>query len=554
MKKYLAFAAVATMFAACTNEEVTQVENLKDTPITIASAGVGELTASRTTTDDVVNNPFGLFVESTSDDAKYEASNMKWTHNNGWKSNETLLFEGAGKQTAYAYHPYAENATANYTFTTNGTTDLLWWKSESTLTGNSLDIEFSHALSKLTVNLKKSSEVGTADLGDVTIGGTVLTGTADLAEQTWTLDENAVASNIATTATTAASGYDKTVEVLLLPQTATFSVAIAAGDKNYIWTSAEQTFASGKAYTLNLTVGKDVTAVTEVRVADWGEVQNIEGGMAEEVILLSELTSTYVINDSDTHHFYGSGNYGIKVESGNPTIILDNVNITLNKQYTNYENGIDIVATNSTTTIKVVGNDNSITASRGAGIYVASGSTVMIESDGTNNVLVAQAGETAADGAGIGSYGTNNGCGNITIKNITIYANAEVQATITPGIGSNTETCGTIEINNAIVYARGTNDGGYSATPAIGAESVPVIKIDNSTIYAYRGGYSNNTSYADWIGKIGSSGNESTIQCGNGGYIKNSTVNKYMYLTGKTDTIIDEGSVTYNENGEVVTQ
>lgn len=43
--KFLAFAATALMLASCSNDEVlTPQDDLKDTPITIASAGVAELT------------------------------------------------------------------------------------------------------------------------------------------------------------------------------------------------------------------------------------------------------------------------------------------------------------------------------------------------------------------------------------------------------------------------------------------------------------------------------------------------------------------------------
>ena len=44
-KKFLVFAATALMLPSCSNDEVlTPQDDLKDTPITIASAGVAELT------------------------------------------------------------------------------------------------------------------------------------------------------------------------------------------------------------------------------------------------------------------------------------------------------------------------------------------------------------------------------------------------------------------------------------------------------------------------------------------------------------------------------
>ena len=37
---------------------------------------------------------------------------------------------------------------------------------------------------------------------------------------------------------------------------------------------------------------------------------------------LSTLTGTYVVNDNEEYIFTGTGSYGIKVESGNPRIVL----------------------------------------------------------------------------------------------------------------------------------------------------------------------------------------------------------------------------------------
>ena len=68
---------------------------------------------------------------------------------------------------------------------------------------------------------------------------------------------------------------------------------------------------------------------------------------------LSTLTATYVISDSEEYTFTGSGSYGIKVESGNPTIVLDNANITVGEG-----SAID-VASGSNATIFVLG-DNTI--------------------------------------------------------------------------------------------------------------------------------------------------------------------------------------------------
>ena len=125
----------------------------------------------------------------------------------------------------------------------------------------------------------------------------------------------------------------------------------------------------------------------------------------ESAIDLSTLTGTYVISDSGEYTFTGSGSYGIKVESGNPTIVLNNASITVGEG-----SAIDI-ASGSNATIFVLG-DNTIGTTKTeswnepcGGIFVAEGGTVNITSNGTNNILRAHGTLAAAIG---GKYDYDN--------------------------------------------------------------------------------------------------------------------------------------------------
>lgn len=282
---------------------------------------------------------------------------------------------------------------------------------------------------------------------------------------------------------------------------------------------------------------------------------------------LSTLAATYVINDDAYYTFTGTGSYGIKVESGNPTIILNNVSITAGKEWDNENivNAIDIVADNSETTVWITGTNN-LTSNSGAGIYVKSGSTVTIKSDSRDNILTARA---SMDGAGIGGTGydfsyENVTCGNIYIENITVNAYSSGYMSSNPGIGAIT-SCGTITIKNATVTALGSNQGGVlyggEFCPAIGASTVPDIVIENSTINAYRGDSkdSGTGSLADWIGVViiydpysGDTPHTPGIQCGNG-YIISTNVNKFLYEASSGVTK-EEGSVTYDADGNPTEQ
>ena len=242
------------------------------------------------------------------------------------------------------------------------------------------------------------------------------------------------------------------------------------------------------------------------------------------------------ISDNGTYIVSGTREEPVNIIGGNPTIYLKDANI-------NVSDGPAINITNGSPTIHVFGGSNTVSSNKGAGIYVAEGCTVTIQgSSRKDDVLKATAGE---DGAGIGCSGDYDTgtfpCGNIVIKNVTVYAYSDASVISSPGIGSR-ESCGTITIDNATVYARGTAQAS-SGCPAIGSySSVPTITINGSDIYAYRGAF-NGTSYADWIGR----GGRSSYQGGQiQGDIKSTTVYK-----GKCDWSVEvsEGVVVYGADG-----
>ena len=325
------------------------------------------------------------------------------------------------------------------------------------------------------------------------------------------------------------------------------------------------TFAEGGSVTVKKGDAELATHTFSV-TSEQGKSYALYAGKKVDVDL-STLAATYVINDDAYYTFTGTGSYGIKVESGNPTIILNNVSITVGKEWDNENivNAIDIVADSSETTVWITGTNN-LTSNSGAGIYVKSGSTVIIKSDSRDNILTARAG---MDGAGIGGTGydfsyENVTCGNIYIENITVNAYSSGYMSSNPGIGAIT-SCGTITIKNATVTALGSNQGGVlyggEFCPAIGASTVPDIVIENSTINAYRGDSKDGGmgSLADWIGAViiydpysGDTPHTPGIQCGNG-YIISTTVNKFLYKASSGVTK-EEGSVTYDADGNPTEQ
>ena len=135
--------------------------------------------------------------------------------------------------------------------------------------------------------------------------------------------------------------------------------------------------------------------------ANWEGTQTID---------LSTLTAPYEIDDSGTYYATGSGQYGIRVTNGEPDIYLEDAQISVSSG-----NAIDIQGGNPT--IHVKGNDNEVSSSDGAGIYVAGSSTVTITGNSRDDALTTRGGN---GGSGIG--GNHATCGNIEISNMTVHA------------------------------------------------------------------------------------------------------------------------------------
>ena len=281
-------------------------------------------------------------------------------------------------------------------------------------------------------------------------------------------------------------------------------------------------------------------------------------GKYEVTIDLSTLNATYVINDNRYYEFIGTGSYGIKVESGNPTIVLNNASITVGEG-----SAID-VASGSNATIFVLG-DNTIGTTKTeysdvpcGGIFVAEGGTVNITSNGTDNILRAHGTLAAAIGGKYIHGSESYNAGSISISNVTVYAytnNNYAAAIGAAGRGS----CGTINITNAVVYAYGAGDR-WTSAPGIGsacdhvgwAETIPVVIISGSEIHTFR-----YNPYSDYIGYLGDEMGEEggyhatgSINCGEDGSVKSSTI--YCY-TGLDATTTDK-VVTYDADGNPTEQ
>lgn len=438
--------------------------------------------------------------------------------------------------------------------------------------GDPVNMIFRHAMHKLVVNLSYGEGFDNVDKSAITVKpvGMNAAATIDVKAGTVTVGEvSELDGEYATQSLT-----NNSCSFILAPQklqagaewlqiqvtegqTISFHVPEQIVDGNTSTAVSLTQLNSGETLTLNLTIKRtninDIAIeLTGCTISGWelgaSYEENVPFPESGLFINLATLTEEYVINDDGTYNFSGSGSYGIKVTAGNPEIYLENAQISVSSGH-----AIDIQGGNPT--IHVQGENNKVTASNGAGIYVAENYTVTITGNSHEDAITVTGG---GGGAGIGAYfdftkSITNSCGNIHISNVTITAKAISDSAIGDcgsGIGSaGLATVGSIIISNAIVYAEGFAQGrGYYAAAAIGGgydgssgggQTEFDITISNSTIHATQ-----RCAYASYIGAAGQYYDHVNYDIISTARITDSTIYKYT-----DDSSSSVGSVYYDANG-----
>ena len=277
--KIFAMAIAALALAACdkNNDDFT-VDNLKDTPLTIASAGVAELTTRAITEGQLVgsvdvNVSISVWVEGSAE--KYNANNVEWVHNGtDWWSNSTVLYEGENKQKICALSPYVDGASAEgVTITADGTTDYLV-ASQTHITSNPVNICMSHALAKLVLNPTLGTEVTGDNIATVKVQNMYTQGTLNVKVNNWTN----------CTGTTAFTMTNNEVLVVPMEECQSFPIVITMSSgrvfsANISLANVDNKLEGGTQYTIKLQIGHDTVTFGDISAASWGTP--VEGGDLE---------------------------------------------------------------------------------------------------------------------------------------------------------------------------------------------------------------------------------------------------------------------------------
>ena len=269
----LVLSAFCFLLSSCSQDEVFEQDSLKDTPITIASAGVAELT-TRVITDDnklegIMNEEsahMGVFVTGGSAD-KYNATNMHWQHDGDhWDCTKTVLFEGASStQKIYAYSPFFFDSTGSIAVNASEQTD--WLVATATdLTSSVVNLTMTHALTKLVLKPTFGTELTSQTITSVKVEGMYASGTLNVFDNTW--------SDLPEANTILAMANN---ELLVIPMESCTSlpITITMEDARVFKTTinlatVENMLEAGVQYNIKLQIGQDKVTLGSITASPWG--------------------------------------------------------------------------------------------------------------------------------------------------------------------------------------------------------------------------------------------------------------------------------------------
>ena len=263
----------SVLFISCSEQEIESFDSMKDAPITIASAGVAELTTRVITDGKLVGTSdshatMSVFVTGGTAE-KYNATNLKWEHDGtSWNSETNVLYEGASStQKIYACSPYTTVTDNNITVTATDQTD--WLVATATnLTSSAANLTMTHALTKLKLELSYGSEVAEEDRTTkrVDVWDMYRTGNLNIANNTW--------SELSKTAYIVSMINN---EALVIPMNncTSFPIIITMEDARVFKTTINlatvgNKLEAGTQYNIALQIGQDKVTLGEITASPWG--------------------------------------------------------------------------------------------------------------------------------------------------------------------------------------------------------------------------------------------------------------------------------------------
>lgn len=272
INKYFTIAAVALALVACDkNNDDFNIDDTKDTPITIASAGVAELTTRAITDGKLVGATdapveIGVFISDGSAE-KYNATNVKWSHDGSdWTGASPMFYEGVrSNQKIYAYYPYVDATTGSVTVTASEQEDWLVATADD-LTSRVVELTMTHALTKLVLKPTFGTELTSQTITSVKVEGMYASGTLNVFDNTW--------SDLPEANTILAMANN---ELLVIPMESCTSlpITITMEDARVFKTTinlatVDNKLEAGTQYNIALQVGQDKVTLGSITASPWG--------------------------------------------------------------------------------------------------------------------------------------------------------------------------------------------------------------------------------------------------------------------------------------------
>lgn len=293
--KYLAFAAVALMFASCSNDEdFVPQDNLKDTPITV-SADVADLKTRAGYDADNLPAKFYLTVTQTEEVSPYNYTNVEMTKGNGnnYTPSDNILWKDATRSPFVSAYTTAD---ATFTVLTDQSTaenviasDLLGAVSTTegdiTISGDNISVRFRHLLCKLDVTYSWGTEFGDVakSIKSVEYQGFGTDITLDRATATITSGTYTDVISAFVGKTTVDEVEKDMSEAIFAPQTGNPKIVITALIDNVerIFslnvTAPTGGFVSGNRYTMNVAIGGTAIQTGEIKISKGWETGDANG-------------------------------------------------------------------------------------------------------------------------------------------------------------------------------------------------------------------------------------------------------------------------------------
>ncbi len=284
MKKLLAIAAVALMFAACNKDEAPDVDEMTDTPVLI-NAGVVDLTTrAGHPAGELKTGQLGFYMTTErtdpAADIKYNTDNlqMSYQEGEGWAADNgtLLLWKNKTSKVSYiAYHPFMNVGTdkiADIVVPADqnvSVLDFLYTKGETTgqESGAGINLSLAHKMSKLNISLRTGTEFDEdTEYLKVTLKGLKNSCEFNMADGTWGT-YGVEASDVIMV-----RNSNTEYEAIVIPQSSSdFIVEITTSEYRIFRYAQAVTLAPGTAYEATLMVGKDVVELVEdgISVGDW---------------------------------------------------------------------------------------------------------------------------------------------------------------------------------------------------------------------------------------------------------------------------------------------